>query len=88
MPSELSKLKGIGPKTTGWLNDIGIYTLEDIEALGVVEVYKRLKAAYPHKVSLNALYGLQAVVLGIHWLALPPAMKAELKAQVSESSRD
>lgn len=84
MPIDLSNLKGLGPKTTAWLNDIGIHTLEDIEALGVVEVYKRLKEAYPHKVSLNALYGLQAAVLGIHWLALPPEMKAELKAQVSE----
>jgi len=84
MSTELSKLKNFGPKTTDWLNDIGIHTLEDIEALGVVEVYKSIKEAYPHKVSLNALYGLQAAVLGIHWLALPPEMKAKLKAQVSE----
>ena len=84
MTTKLSKLKGIGPKTTVWLNDIGIYTLEDIEALGVVEVYKRLKRAYPHKVSLNALYGLQAAILGIHWNALPLDMKAELRAQAEE----
>ena len=84
MTTELSKLKGIGPKTTEWLNDIGVYTLEDIEALGVVEVYKRLKRAYPHKVSLNALYGLQAAVLDTHWNALSPDMKAELRAQVEE----
>jgi DNA transformation protein len=87
MPTELSKVKNVGPKTIIWLNDIGIYTLEDIEALGVVEVYRRLKQAYPHKVSLNALYGLQAAVLGIHWLALPPEMKAELKAQVEDLQR-
>ena len=84
MTTELSKLKGIGPKTTEWLNDIGVDTLVDLEALGVVEVYKRLKRAYPHKVSLNALYGLQAAVLGIHWNALPLDMKAELRAQAEE----
>lgn len=87
MATELAKLKNLGPKTSAWLNDIGIYTLEDIEALGVAEVYKRLKEAYPHKVSLNALYGLQAAVLGIPWLALPPDMKAELKAQVEDLRR-
>jgi DNA transformation protein len=58
--------------------------LEDIETLGVVEVYRRLKGAYPHKVTLNALYGLQAAVPGVHWLALPPEMKEELKAQASQ----
>jgi len=84
MTTELSKLKGIGPKTTEWLNDIGVDTLVDLEALGVVEVYKRLKRAYPHKVSLNALYGLQAAILGIHWNALPLDMKAELRAQAEE----
>jgi hypothetical protein len=85
MAIELTKLKNLGPKTTAWLNDIGIYTLEDIEAAGVVEVYQHLKEAYPHKVTLNALYGLQAAVLGIHWLALTPAMKEELKAQIGHT---
>ncbi len=71
-----------GPKSTAWLNSIGVYTVEEVEAIGVVEVYRRLKEAYPHKVTLNMLYGLQAAVLGIPWLALTPDMKAELRAQV------
>ena len=75
-------LRNIGPKTQGWLHEIGIDTLADLEALGAVEAYKRLKAARPQQVSLNALWGLQGAILNIHWNALPPDMKADLKAQV------
>lgn len=84
--AEPSGMKNIGPKTTRWLNEIGVYTLEDLEALGVVEVYKRLKQARPREVSLNALYGLQAALLNIHWNDLPPDMKADLKAQAERES--
>lgn len=52
---------------------------------GVVETYKRVKAAYPDRVSLNLLYGLQAALLGIRWDELPPDIKSELKRQVEES---
>jgi DNA transformation protein and related proteins len=84
MAADEQAIKNIGPKTTAWLHEVGIHTLEEIEALGAVEVYKRLKAAFPHKVSLNALYGLQAAILNIHWNDLPPDMKADLRAQVEE----
>jgi DNA transformation protein and related proteins len=83
---EVNKIRNIGPKTLSWLHEIGIHAQADLEDLGAVEVYKRLKAAFPHKVSLNALYGLQGAILNLHWNALPPDMKAELKAQVQESS--
>lgn len=76
------RIKNMGPKTRLWLHEIGIATLADLEALGAVEAYKRLKAARPQQVSLNALWGLQGAILNIHWNALPPDMKADLKAQV------
>ena len=82
--TKLTDLQNFRPKSTEWLNEIGVYTLEDVEREGVVEVYKRVKDAFPHKVSLNMLWGLQAAVLGIHWNAVPPEMKAELKAQLKE----
>jgi DNA transformation protein len=77
-------IRNIGAKTSEWLREIGIHSLAEIEDLGAVEVYKRLKRAFPHRVSLNALYGLQAAILNIHWTALPPDMKADLKAQVRD----
>ena len=77
-------MKNMGPKSSEWLAIIGVHSLEDVAKLGVVETYKRVKAAYPEKVSLNLLYGLQAALLDISWKELPPDIKDELKRQVEE----
>ena len=75
-------MKNIGLKSKQWLASVGVHTLDDVVSLGVVETYKRVKAAYPEKVSLNLLYGLQAALLDLPWNELPPDMKKELKQQV------
>lgn len=78
-------MKNLGPKSTEWLASVGVHSLEDVAKLGVVETYKRVKAAYPEKVTLNMLWGLQAALLGIRWDELPPDIKSELKRQVEET---
>ena len=75
-------MKNMGPKSTEWLASVGIDTLDDVASIGVVESYLRVKAAYPDKVSLNLLYGLQAALLDLPWNELPPDIKAELKSKV------
>ena len=52
-------MRNIGPKSKQWLASIGVHTLDDVASLGVVETYKRVRAAYPEKVSLNLLYALR-----------------------------
>jgi DNA transformation protein len=74
----------IGPKSREWLASIGVHTMDDVVQIGVVETYKRVKAAYPEKVSLNLLYGLQAALLDLPWTELPPDIKEELKRQAEE----
>ena len=78
-------MRNIGPKSSEWLASVGIQTLDDVANLGVVETYKRVKAAYPEKVSLNLLYGLQAALLDLPWNELPPDIKEQLKRQVEGS---
>ena len=77
-------MKNLGPKSSEWLASVGVHTLDDVARLGVVETYKRVKAAYPEKESLNLLYGLQAALLDLPWNELPPDIKAELKRQVED----
>ena len=77
-------MKNIGPKSSEWLASVGIYTLEDVANLGVIETYLRVKAAFPEKVSLNMLYGLQAALLDLPWNELPLDIKDELRRQVGE----
>jgi len=78
-------MKNMGPQSSEWLASVGIYTLEDVANLGVVETYRRVKAAHPDKVSLNLIYGLQAALLDLPWNELPLDIKDELKRQVEES---
>jgi DNA transformation protein len=78
-------MKNMGPKSSEWLALVGVHTLDDVAKMGVVETYKRVKAAYPEKVSLNLLYGLQAALLDLPWNELPPDIKEELKRQVEGS---
>jgi hypothetical protein len=58
-------MKNMGTKSSEWLASVGIYTLDDVAQLGLVETYKRVKAAYPEKVTLNVLWGPQAALLDL-----------------------
>jgi DNA transformation protein len=84
--TRLRDLKNIGPRTESWLHAIEVHSLDDLERLGAVEVYRRLREHFPNRVSLNALYALQGAILNLHWNALPPDMKAELRQQAEDLS--
>jgi DNA transformation protein len=75
----------IGKVTAGWLNEIGVFTLGDLKALGVIETYRRLKRTFPKRVSLNALYGLEAALQNIPWQAIDEETKAQLRAAVAQA---
>jgi len=77
-------MKNLGPKSREWLASIGIHSLDDVAKLGVVETYKRVKAAYPEKVTLNMLWGLQAALLEIPWNELPQDIKDRLRKEAEE----
>ena len=78
----IKKLSNIGPKSAQWLESVGIRTDVDLEELGAVEAYRRVKAVYPGRVSLNLLWGLQGALLDLPWNELPPEMKEKLRREV------
>jgi DNA transformation protein len=82
IPVPIGSLPNIGPTTAGWLESIGIRTEDDLAKLGAVKAYRRLKAAHPKRVTLNALYAMHGALLGIPWNVLPEEMKDELKRQI------
>ena len=67
----VSTLPGLGPVTEGWLAEVGISTVTELRAVGSVEAYRRLRFMLARRVSLNALYALEAALRGCHWLDLP-----------------
>jgi DNA transformation protein len=77
-------MERMGPKSSEWLASVGIHTLDDVARLGVVETYKRVRAAHPDKVSLNLLWRLQAALLEIPWKELPQDIKEQLRRQVED----
>ena len=81
MDAPISTLPGVGPVTQGWLEEAGIRTVADLRAIGSVEAYRRLKFMFPRRVSLNALYGLEAALRGCSWLHLPPDVKTALQSE-------
>jgi DNA transformation protein and related proteins len=70
---------GIGPVTERRLIAVGIGDRTALRKLGPVKAYQQLKFRFGKDVTLNALYGLEAVICECHWLAIPEARKAELK---------
>jgi len=73
----------IGPRTDARLASVGIHDAEALRRLGAVEAFRRLKEAFPRDTSLNALWAMQAFLMGIRWTDIPPDLKAALKQELS-----
>lgn len=79
--SEISDLRNLGGKSEEWLNAIGVFTRQDLERLGSVEIYRSLKeAGFP--VSLNLVWGIEGALADLDWRELPTGLKAELRAEI------
>jgi len=74
----------LGPVSTGWLNEIGIFTEDDLRQMGVIEAYCRVREIHPNRVTVLLLYGLEAALIHRHWNDIPPEYKAELRAKAAE----
>lgn len=72
-----AKLRNIGPKSMAWLRQTGIRTLEDLQGVGALAAYVRIKRA-GFKPSLNLLYALEGALLDCHWQEIPDSRRSEL----------
>ena len=75
-----AKLRNIGPKSAAWLRQVGLRSREDLEAVGAVEAFMRVKRA-GFKPSLNLLYALEGALLDCHWQDVPESRRTELVAR-------
>jgi len=78
----LTSLKNIGDKSARRLLGAGIESREDIDALGAVEVFKRLRKHYP--ASLTMLWALQGALLDLPYYQIPPEIKSALLDELGE----
>jgi hypothetical protein len=77
------KIRNIGPKSMAWLRQTGVRSLADLQAVGALAAYVRIKRA-GFRPSLNLLYALEGAILGCHWQEIPDARRAEL-VQLAEA---
>ena len=83
-PGELVKLKNLGTASVNILHAVGINTYEDLETIGPVEIYRRIKRRNIH-VSKVMLYALQGALMDIHWNDLAPDLKRQLLEEIHET---
>jgi len=80
---ELLQLKNLGMASVNILHAIGINTYADLQKIGAVEAYRRIRSR-DINVSKVMLYALQGALMNIHWNDLPPDLKARLVLEVEE----
>ena len=75
---KLRDLRGLGPKSEGWLSEVGIHTPDDLRAIGAIRAFIKLKQQCATKPSLNFLYALVGAIEGDHWLKVARNEKGRL----------
>ena len=83
----LSQMKGLGPKSEQWLNEVGIHTFEELAALGAVRAYILLQEKCSVKPSMNFLYALVGALQNRHWNEVAKTDKSQLLSEL-ESHRE
>ena len=75
---ELSKLKGLGPKSEQQLNEIGIYTRKELKNIGPVNAFITLQRECSIKPSLNFLYAMVGALEDRHWTDIAKSERERL----------
>ena len=84
---KLRELKGLGPKSEKCLQGIGINTPEELERVGAVNAFIRLKKESGSSPSLNFLYALVGALGNTHWTSIAKTEKSRLLMEL-ESHRE
>jgi hypothetical protein len=75
----MNKIRNVGPKSAAWLRQIGVRSTEDLERVGPVEAFLKVKRA-GFRPSLNLLYSMAGALADCHWADLSEERKQELLA--------
>jgi len=79
----VASLRNLGPASAAWLRQIGVYTKADLERLGPVLAYRRVKQRQPNT-SLNLLWSLAGALDDKDWRGLSEATKLRLRQEAWE----
>ncbi|MBE0437394.1 MAG: TfoX/Sxy family protein [Methylomicrobium sp.] len=80
----LTGLKNIGKKIAGRLNDVRIFSEDDLRRVGPVGAHRMIKETYPDETLpiCYYLYSFEGALTDKHWDEVGKKRKQQLKAQV------
>jgi DNA transformation protein len=81
--SRLSELRNIGKTVERRLNEIGVFTRDDLARIGPSVAYIRIKKNYPDATLPRCyyLYSLEGALRDLHWDELPGEVKRKLSKE-------
>jgi len=81
----LTDLKNIGTKIAGRLNEIGIFSEDDLRRVGAVGAHRMIKERYPDETLpvCYYLYSFEGALTDKHWDEIGEQRKQQLKVQIS-----
>ena len=83
LDTPVENLRNLGPASAGWLHEINVHTLADLQRLGPVAAYRRVRQQRID-VSLNLLWALAAALKDQDWRELSPEEKQRLQREAGE----
>lgn len=81
---KLTELKNIGTKIAGRLNEVGIFSEDDLRVFGAIEAHKMIKEKYPSEILpvCYYLYSFEGALRDKRWSDIGEKRKQELKEQI------
>lgn len=79
----IAKLPNLGPKSAEMLGNVGIFTRQELETVGVVRAFSLVQQA-GFTPSLNLLWAMEGALSDIPWEALPAAVKELLREELAK----
>ena len=82
---KLIELKNIGKKIASRLNEVGIFSEEELVFYGAATAHKMIKEQYPDETLpvCYYLYSFEGAIKNIHWSNVGEKRKRELQAEIS-----
>ncbi|MFN9935537.1 MAG: TfoX/Sxy family DNA transformation protein [Hyphomonadaceae bacterium] len=78
MDRKISAMRNLGPTMAANLASIGVHTSADLQRIGAVEAFNRMRLIQGRQISRIALHAMFAALVDCDWRALPADIKAQL----------
>lgn len=78
----LEDLENLGPASARWLREVDIATADELQRVGAVQAFARVRAA-GLPASMNLLYALHGALTGVPWNRLDEPTREHLRTQAT-----